>query len=311
MYVLPHQNAPVRGQAHGDAGKGVGGCQAPWGDFADGPVFLVGKPTAQAGMGCKVQELSSEKAELLAKSIDRQDHGRSLNTALCRRDVDALAVIDFGDSGVFIKRDVIRQAVGEATHQGSRVQKRSAIGEDGSLEMACPEPFGQSITFKPVEGLLEAFQLLDGGFKNFAHTLIGNRSVKLSILPPVAVDTMLVDLLFQMIDGGTRQCAVAVRLGQFLHRRADIMRQINGKACSPARSPFSDFLRIDQCNPITATVLGQTSCGCDARISGTEHDPVGLDIAFERRIWRANRQYLVPAIGVVVSGKDANRGHFT
>src|SRR5690606_8525550 len=92
MHVLPHQYAPVRGEAHGDAGKGIGGRQPPWRDFANGLVFVVGKLAAQAGMGGEVEELSPEKTELLAKAIDRQDHDRRLNAALCRRDVDALAV---------------------------------------------------------------------------------------------------------------------------------------------------------------------------------------------------------------------------
>lgn len=127
--------------------------------------------------------------------------------------------------------------------------------------MACPEPLGGSVAFKPVEWFLKALQLFDGWLKNLTHPLIRNGRVKLSILPPVAVDAMLVNLLFEMVYGCARQRTVAVRLGQLLHRRADIVRQINGKACSASRCPFSDFLRIDQCNLIVGAVLGQTSRG--------------------------------------------------
>ncbi len=35
-------------------------------------------------MGCEIQKLTPEKAELLTKAVDRQDHGGCLNLTLCR-----------------------------------------------------------------------------------------------------------------------------------------------------------------------------------------------------------------------------------
>lgn len=72
-------------------------------------------------MSRKVQELSSEKTELLAKAVDRQDHGGCLNAALWRGDENAVAIIDFDNGRVFIQRDIIGQVVGKAADKCSRV----------------------------------------------------------------------------------------------------------------------------------------------------------------------------------------------
>jgi hypothetical protein len=123
MHVLPNQYAPIRGEAHGDASKGIGRCQPPRSDFADGFVFLIVKLAAEARMGCEIQKLAPEKAELLTKAVDSQNHGGCLNLTLCRAYEDMVAIVDLGHGRVFIKRDICGQIVGKATHQSSRVQQ--------------------------------------------------------------------------------------------------------------------------------------------------------------------------------------------
>ena len=77
-----------------------------------------------------------------------------------------------------------------------------------------------------------------------------------------------------------------------------------------AFSPASPAL--DQRDTLVRTVLRKAPRRREPRPSRAQNDPVGADVAFERRPWRARRQHAAPAVGVVVARQDSDgrgRGH--
>ena len=68
--ILADQDPVVLGQPHRNAGKGIGGCQAPIVHTAQGLTLGRCQPPRETGIGGEDQELALKEAELLGEAVD-------------------------------------------------------------------------------------------------------------------------------------------------------------------------------------------------------------------------------------------------
>ena len=307
--VLADQDALVPGQAHGDAGEGVGRGQAPVVLAAQGRALLAGQGAAQAGVGGEDQDPALVEAELLGEAVDGDDHFGREDAALGRGQADAVVVGGLDDRRALVERDVLRQAVGQAAAERGRVHQDATRGVDGGVVVGRADLPPEFPGVEPAIGLAQGVEFLGEGFQHVPGALRRDRGVVLAAPAPVAVDVVAAHRGLQVVDGGARQAHETLRALQLLQGAADVVRQVDGEAGVAARGALAGRLGLDQGDPVVGPVRRQPPRRRQAREAGADHDPVGADVAVERGAGLARREHPAPAVGRVVARQDPDARH--
>ena len=155
---------------------------------------------------------------------------------------------------------------------------------------------------EPAVGLAERLQRAREGRQDLLAPEVRDGGVVLATMGVAAVDSVLRHARVEIIDRRAAEADVFLRARELLELAADIVRQVDGEArVAPGRA-LARLVRLQQDDVVVRPVLGEPARRGETGEARAHHQPVGADVALERRRRRARRQDAAPAVGGVFLG---------
>ncbi|MNO86687.1 hypothetical protein D3C76_780950 [compost metagenome] len=300
--AVAHQDAVIVGTAQGAAER-VGRDHAPEFLATDAGLFGRGERAGQATVGEDRQHAVFQEAEVLTEVVVAQDQLICGDASGRVMQDDLLAIVDGSNHRVFIQRDVLRQAVGQAFDQCRGLDQHCARGVQRLAVERGTDVVLQFVAFNQLDFFTQGFEaatvgiehgdafVLDGCLVFAGMAQVGVNDVVL--LHQVAQDALATLVEVQDIPG--------VGLVADVVRCSDVMRHINQETGVTARGAEADLLCFNQDDFVLGEVQSELTCCRKASEATTNHDPRRLVITDQRRFWLTYAAGVEPARGRIVT----------
>ncbi|MNH01598.1 hypothetical protein D3C79_608190 [compost metagenome] len=191
--------------------------------------------------------------------------------------------------------------VGQALHQGRRIEQHGIGGINGRVVEAGAEPGRERGRIQMLILLVQQIQF-PGILRQQPSGPCLDGAVILAALLPVAVNTVAIDPLRQLGEPPLQKLPVVAGLGQLGGVAADVVRQIDGESrIAPCRI-VAHHPRLQQHDAGLWSMLGQGMGKRQPGITRPHDDPVRLNHLLQTRAWRPLGQDGGPAVDLVTLG---------